>query len=264
MLTMTYRYRIYPDATQQEKLSGWMETCRVAYSYGLAEIKDWCNSRKCSIDRCSIKHEYIMSADLPFQGVIKQLNALPKAKKVFPRLGEVPSQVLQQAVKQLHRGWEAFQARGTGFPRFKKYGQFKSLLFPQFKESPIAGNTILLPKIGNIQINLHRPIPEGFAIKQVRITLKADIWYASISIQSDVNVPDPMPHGHPIGVDIGLEKFLATSDGVLVKPPKFFRKMLFKLKSLQRRLSRKKKRSNNYEKQRIKVARMHHTIDNTR
>ncbi|WP_340643573.1 hypothetical protein [Phormidium pseudopriestleyi] len=40
--------------------------------------------------------------------------------------------------------------------------------------------------------------------------------------------------------------------------------MLFKLKSLQRRLARKKKRSSNYEKQRIKVARMHHTIDNTR
>ena len=99
---------------------------------------------------------------------------MPKAKKVFPRLGEVPSQVLEQAVKQLHRGWEAFQARGTGFPPFKKYGQFKSLLFPQFKESPISGNTIFLPKIGNIQINLHRPIPEGFVIKQVRITLKTE------------------------------------------------------------------------------------------
>ncbi|WP_228049932.1 helix-turn-helix domain-containing protein [Tychonema sp. LEGE 06208] len=42
---MTYHYRIYPNATQQEKLSGWMETCRVAYNYALAEFKDWCNSR---------------------------------------------------------------------------------------------------------------------------------------------------------------------------------------------------------------------------
>ena len=261
---MNYRYRIYPDTAQQEQLSEWMETCRLAYNHALAEIKDWLNSRKCQIDRCSIQREYIMAADLPFPTEIKQLNALPKAKKVFPRLGEVPSQVLQQAVKQLHRGWEAFQTKGIGFPRFKKYGQFKSLLFPQFKESPITGNMILLPKIGNIEINLHRPIPEGFAVKQVRIVKKADIWYANIAIQSDVNVPDPMPHGHPIGVDIGLEKFLATSDGVLVKPPKFFRKMQSKLKSLQRRLSRKQKRSSNYEKQRIKVARMHHTIDNTR
>lgn len=264
MLTMNYRYRIYPDITQQEILSEWMNICRTAYNYALRQIKDWCNSRKCQIGRCSLVQEYIIPADAPFPTEVNQLNALPKAKKEFPRLGEVPSQVLQQAVKQLHKGWESFQKRGHGFPRFKKYGQFKSLLFPQFKESPLIGNNISLPKIGLIAINLHRPIPEGFAIKQVRILKKADIWYASINIQCDVNVPDPMPHGHPIGVDVGLEKFLATSDNALVKPPKFFKQMQSKLKSLQRRLSRKQKRSKNYEKQRIKVARMHHTIDNTR
>jgi putative transposase len=101
-------------------------------------------------------------------------------------------------------------------------------------------------------------------VKQVRILRKADHWYASISLQCDVSVPDPTPHGHPIGVDIGLEKFLATSDGVLVKPPKFFKNLQSELKLLQRRLSRKQKRSKNYEKQRLKVARLHHKIDNTR
>jgi putative transposase len=264
MLTMNYRYRIYPDATQQEILSEWMETCRIAYNYALRELKDWCNSRKCWVDRCSLTQEYIIPADAPFPSQVNQLNALPKAKKLFPRLGEVPSQVLQQIIKQLHKAWENFQKRRFGFPRFKKYGQIKSLLFPQFKESPVTGNSILLPKIGLIPINLHRPIPEGFMVKQVRILKKADIWYASINIQCDVSVPEPMPHGHPIGVDLGLEKFLATSDGVLVKPPKFFKQMQGKLKLLQRRLSRKKKRSKNYEKQRLKVARTHHTIDNTR
>lgn len=264
MLTMNYRYRIYPDPAQQEILSEWMETCRIAYNYALREIKDWCNSRKCLVDRCSLTQEYIIPADAPFPSEVNQLNALPKAKKVFPRLREVPSQVLQQAIKQLHKAWENFQKRGFGFPRFKKYGQIKSLLFPQFTVVPLIGNNILLPKIGLIPINLHRPIPEGFAIKQVRILKKADIWYASINIQCDVSVPEPMPHGHPIGVDVGLEKFLATSDGALVKPPKFFRKMQSKLKSLQRRLSRKQKRSKNYEKQRIKVSRMHHTTDNAR
>jgi putative transposase len=264
MLTMNYRYRIYPNTTEQEILSEWMETCRIAYNYALREIKDWCNSRKCWVDRCSLTQEYIIPADAPFPSEVNQLNALPKAKKVFSRLGEVPSQVLQQVIKQLHKAWENFQRIGFGFPRFKKYGQIKSLLFPQFKQSPLTGNSILLPKIGLIPINLHRPIPEGFAVKQVRILKKADIWYASINIQCDVSVPDVMPHGHPIGVDVGLEKFLATSDGTFVKPPKFFRQMQSKLKLLQRRLSRKQKRSKNYEKQRIKVARMHHTINNTR
>ncbi|WP_446374660.1 helix-turn-helix domain-containing protein [Coleofasciculus sp. D1-CHI-01] len=71
MLTFNYRYRIYPDATTEQRLIEWMEICRRAYNYALGEIKDWCNSRKC-------------------------------------------------------------------FPRFKKVGQFKSLLFPQFKENPVT------------------------------------------------------------------------------------------------------------------------------
>ncbi len=264
MLTLTYCYRIYPDVIQEQMLLEWMEICRSAYNYALREIKDWCNSRKCSVDRCSIEQEYILPADLKFPGEVQQLNNLPRAKKEFPKLGEVPSQVLQQGIKQLHRAWEYFQKRGFGFPRFKKYGQFKSLLFPQFKENPVTNLHVKLPKIGAIPINLHRPIPEGFVVKQVRIMRKADKWYASVSIQCDVNIPDPTPYGHPIGVDVGLEKFLATSDGVLVKPPKFFKVLQGKLKLLQRRLSRKKKRSKNYEKQRLKVVRLHHQIDNTR
>jgi putative transposase len=241
-----------------------MDICRRAYNYARREIKDWCNSRKCLIDRCSLEHEYIIPAEAKFPGEVYQLNNLPKAKKEFPRLGEVPAQVLQQAIKQLHRGWDDFQSIGFGFPRFKKSGQFKSLLFPQFKENPVIHSQVTLPKIGAIPINLHRPIPTGFTVKQVRILRKADKWYACVSIQCDVNVPDIQPHGHPIGVDIGLEKFLATSDGVLVKPPKFFKALQSQLKLLQRRLSRKQKRSQNYEKQRLKVARLHHKIDNTR
>jgi putative transposase len=264
MLTINYRYRVYPTTAQEQLLKEWMDTCRVAYNYGLREIKDWCNSRKCMVDRCSISHEYIMPADRPFPSEVKQLNALPSAKKVFPRLGEVPSQVLQQALKQLHRAWERFQKVGHGFPRFKKFGQFKSLLFPQFAKNPVTGVHISLPKLGEVPITLHRPIPSGFVVKQVRIINKADRWYASINIQCDVNVPDPSPHGHPIGVDVGLSKFLATSDGLIVKSPKFLKVMQRKLKLLQRRLSRKKKRSKNYEKQRIKVARIHHKIDNIR
>ena len=274
MLTFNYQYRIYPDQFQEEKLLEIMEICRSAYNYALREIKDWCNSRKSSIDRCSLVSEYIIPADAKFPSELSQLNQLPKAKKEFPNLKQVPSQVLQQTIKQLHRAWDFFRARGYGFPRFKKLGQFKSILFPQFKESPLTplrkggkeGGIwqISLPKIGKVRINVHRPIPEGFKVKQVRVIRKADKWYVSICIQLDVDVPDPQPHGHPLGVDIGLEKFLATSDGVLVKPPNFFKKMQSELKLLQRRLSRKQKRSKNYEKQRIKVARMHHKISNTR
>jgi putative transposase len=84
-----------------------------------------------------------MAADSPIPSEVNQLNALPKAKKVFPRLGEVPSQVLQQAIKQLHRAWDGFPKVGHGFPRLKKFGQFKSLLFPQFQQNLVQGTYCL-------------------------------------------------------------------------------------------------------------------------
>ncbi|MEI2583909.1 helix-turn-helix domain-containing protein [Scytonema sp. PRP1] len=111
MLTLTHRYRIYPSATQEQQFIAWMEVCRGTYNYALREIKDWCDSRKCLIDRCSIEKEYILSSELKFPGEIQQLNNLPKAKKEFPRLGEVPSQVLQQAPHAVARCLEILSSQ---------------------------------------------------------------------------------------------------------------------------------------------------------
>lgn len=160
MLTLNYRYRIYPNANQQETLLDWMEICRKSYNYALRQIKDWCNSRKCAIDRCSLEKEYIIPADSPFPNETSQLNKLPKAKKEFHRLGEVPSQVLQQTIKQLHTAWKYFQQRGFGFPRFKKVGQFKSLLFPQFKENPVT-NLYQATQVGDNPNQSASPHPLG-------------------------------------------------------------------------------------------------------
>ncbi len=264
MLTFNYRYRIYPDAIQTETLLEWLEICRGSYNYALREIKDWLGSRKSPINACSIVSEYVIKADCPFPNEVNQLNALPKAKKKFERLKQPPSQVLQQTIKQLHRAWKFFLERGFGFPRFKKVGQFKSLLFPQFNSNPLTGEQIKLPKLGSVLINQHRPLPEGFVVKQVRILRRADLWYAVVTVSSDVNVAQPLPHGHAIGVDVGLEKFLATSDGLKIKPPKFFKKLQSKLALLQRRLSRKTLGSKNYLLALNQVARLHHHIDCTR
>jgi putative transposase len=266
MLTMNYTYRIYPDAAQETKLLGWIETCRGVYNYALRELKDWIASRKCAIDRCSLAREYIVSASEPFPSYHRQQNNLPKAKKLIPRLGEVHSQVLQTTIRRLHDTWEAFQKRGLGFPRFKKFGQFKSFVFPQFKVNPIEDNFIKLPKIGTIRINLHRPIPDGFVVKQIRVLSKVrgTQWYVVVTIESSVSVPDAPVHGRTIGIDLGLERFLTASDGSFQERPKFFRSMQGKLKLLQRRASKKKKRSKNWEKAQIKVARMHNRIANRR
>ncbi len=266
MLMLNYTYRIYPDATQQQLIMEWLETCRQVYNYALGELKDWMASRKCSIDRCSLAREYIIPADAPFPSYQRQQDALPRAKKENPDLAKVHSQVLQTTVRRLHDTWEAFQKRGFGFPRFRKFGQFRSFVFPQFKDNPLTGYHIKLPKIGAVPINMHRPIPEGFAVKQVRILSRCRNiqWYVVVTISSPVSVPDAPVHGRAIGIDLGLERFLSISDGSSVERPKFLKSRHRKLKLLQRRAARKQKRSNNWEKAQVKVAKLHHHIGNTR
>lgn len=257
MLILNYSYRIYPDSEQVALLDEWLETCRLSYNYALRELKDWIASRKCPIDRCSLESEYIMPANYPFPGYHQQQNNLPKAKKLFHSLASVPSQVLQTNIRRLHDAWDFFQKRGYGFPRFKKYGQMKSILFPQFKTSPIKGWQVNLPKLGKVQINLHRPIPEGFTVKQIRVVKKAIGWFVIVSISSDLKIPQPIPHGHCIGVDLGLINYLATSDSFIERQRKFFKTAHSRLKVLQKRLSKKTKRSKNYEKARFKVEKQH-------
>ena len=230
-MILNYVYRIYPDARQEELLLEWLEICRKSYNYALRELKDYISSRKCAIDRCSLVSEYIMRADYPFPGYHQQQNNLPKAKKEFPRLKAVPSQVLQTNIRRLHDAIDFFINRGFGFPRYKKYGQMKSILFPQFKTNPLTGWQVKLPKLGLVQINLHRPIPDGFVIKQIRIVKKAKGWYAVTSIQSDWEIPDPVPHGHCIGLDVGLLSYCATSDGFVEPGRKFFKTLYRKHES---------------------------------
>ncbi len=266
MLTMNYTYRIYPDLHQSALMLDWLETSRKVYNRALRELKDWINSRSGMVDRCSIEREYIIPADVPFPSYHRQQNDLPKLKESWTDLKNVHSQVLQTTIRRLHDTWEAFQERGHGFPRFKKFGQFKSFVYPQFRENPIVGNCINLSKIGSIPISMSRPIPDGFKVKQVRVQNKArgTQWYVVVSIQSDVSVPDVPLHGRAIGIDLGLERFATVSDGSFFERPKFLKSQHRKLKLLQRRAARKQKRSANWEKAQIKVARLHDHIAETR
>lgn len=264
MLNLTYSYRLYPDADQEAKMLNWLEQSRRVYNYALRERKDWMQSRKCRVNACSIQSEYVIPADTPYPNYYAQKKSLTQARKVIPDLEAVHSQVLQEVLLRLDKSFRFMQERGFGFPRFKKYGQFRSLLFPQFKANPVNGWEVKLPKIGAVRINLHRPIPENMAVKQVRVVKKASGWYAMLALQADVSIPSAMPVGNAIGIDVGLEKFLAVSTGQLVARPKFFVQLQSKLKWLQRQLKDKVKGSNNYRKAQRQIAVVHEHIHNTR
>lgn len=263
MLNLTYEFQIQPNRQQEALMFSWLETCRKVYNYALAERKAWTWSRKCAVNACSIRREYIMPADAPKPSYALQCKSLAAAKKKFCELAIPHTHVLQQALRTLEASFVAMWERGHGFPRFKKPGRMRSFLFPQMGVNPVQGNKLKLPKIGVVKMRLSRPIPDGFELKQVRVVRRASGWYAMLVLQMDVVVPDRMPHGEPVGIDLGLISFLATSTGELVARPKFFVDLQSKLKSLQRKLKHKKKGSSNWHKLQSKVARLHEHISNT-
>lgn len=130
-------------------------------------------SRKCRVDACSIQSEYIIPADVPYPNYYAQKKSLTVARRVILELNAVHSQVLQEVLLLLDKSFRFMQEREFGFPRFKKFGQVRSLVFPQFKDNPVTGWLLKIPKIGAVRIKLHRPISEGFVVKQVKVVKKA-------------------------------------------------------------------------------------------
>jgi putative transposase len=264
MLTLTYEYKLKPTKQQIEDIENILTVCRKVWNYALRERKDWVNSRKCKVNTCSLEYEYIIKADEPFPNYHVQAKRLTEAKKNNPELKSVNAQVLQQVLRTLDRAWDEMKSRNFGFPRFKKHFKMKSFVFPQLKGEIIKANRVKLPQLGWVKFHQSRPVPDGFAVKQARVVRKSSGYFVMLSLQLDVNVPDIPFHGHPIGIDVGLESFLATSDGQLIRRPKFFNSLHRQLKLLQRRLKNKKMGSNNRQKLNQKIARLHQKISDTR
>ncbi len=156
------------------------------------------------------------------------------------------------------------KARGFGMPRFKNKYRMRSFVFPQLNKNPITEEAIKLPGLKEVKWRMSRPIPDGFVPKQARIVRKASGYFVMLSLQLDGLAPNPLPHGHPRGLDLGYDFFVATSDGEEIKRPRFLKTLQRKLKLLQRRLRNKQKSSHNRRKLNQKIARFHQRISDTR
>jgi putative transposase len=264
VFSLTYEFKLKPTVEQVSTFETWIEQCRRVYNYALAERKAWYKSRSCQINACSLHSEYIIPADAPRPTYASQCKSLTAAKNTIPALKLVQSQVLQQTLKRLEQAFVSMWERNFGFPRFKKPGRFKSFVFPQLGKNPLKEGMINLPKIGLVKFRQSREIPSDAEVKQARIVKRASGWYVMLTLQWDVNVPQHLPSGEAVAIDVGLLSFLATSNGLTLPRPKFFVDHGRKLKLLQQRVSRKKLGSNNWRKAVAKVARLHEHISNTR
>lgn len=266
-MLLTYQYKLNPSDEQATKMEDWGELLRRHWNYALGQRLDALNRSRAQIDRCSIISEPIgeISGRVDYY---TQAAGLRETKVLFPEYKNIYTDCQQQNLMRLDKAWKKWlipdkHGKRGGRPRFKKRGDICSFTFPRVN-SPKAGahlhgNILKLSKVGDIPVILHRPIPEGFALKQATILRKADGWYVSFSLE-DGTVPESLPIDDVksmVGIDVGLEKFLTTSDGQSVEIPQFYRKGQRTLARQQRKLSRKQKGSKNYDKQARRVAQLH-------
>nr|WP_206688606.1 RNA-guided endonuclease TnpB family protein [Cyanobacterium stanieri] len=259
---MTYQYKLKLNRQQIQEVEHILDVCRSVYNFALSERKAWYNSRKSPIDRCSLFAEYIIPADTPYPSYNNQAKNLTIAKKTNQDLKSVNAQVLQQTLKTLDKAFSDMKAKGYGFPRFKK--QMKSFVFPAMLKNCLAQGKFKLPQLGWLNIKQSRNYPTGFEPKQARIVKKATGYYLMIVFQSQESCPDAPVGKTSLGIDAGIESFVATDKGELIKSPRFLLQAQSQLKLLQRRLKHKTKGSNNWLKLQNKIARLHDKVANTR
>lgn len=246
ILHKAYVFKLKPDGATRRKLAKACGCTRFVYNKAL----DWNKEQR--------------EKDQTFRVSYPKLCALlPEWKKEFPWLGECHSQVLQQDMKDLMTGMINFFEGRAKFPRFhKKFKDEDSIRYPQGFKVDEARRQVYLPKIGWVGYRRSRFI--NGEIKSVTVMRKADGWYVSILTEREMTAPVHPRTGSEIGVDVGVKKTAALSDGTIYLPVDAFRKLKEKLARLQQRLKRMVKFSRNWRKQQQKIAKLHKKIADTR
>lgn len=178
-------------------------------------------------------------------------------------LREAPAAPLQQKLRDLDRAVkDAFNKTSPKrFPKFKKRGMGDSFRIPQPQQFKFDGSRIFLPKLGWLKFYKSREI-EGTP-KNVTVSKRGSSWF--IAVQCEIEIPEPTHLATTIiGIDMGIRRFATLSDGSYFEPLNSFKKLEKKLAKEQRKLSRKVKFSENWKKQKQKIAQLHIRIADAR
>lgn len=201
----------------------------------------------------------------------KSLQTTPaQYKDEFEWLRQMDSYALCNEQMNLQTAFNNFfSSPKVGFPKFKSKKRDKS----SYTTSNVNGvikilddKHIKLPKIKSLRIKLHRHLPDNSKIKSATIERKPSGKYCiSLCIEYESQVPGTkLDKNKSIGLDYSSHDFYVDSEGNRANYSKFYRNNQKKLARAQKRLSRKKQGSNNYNKQKIKVATIHEKIANSR
>ena len=253
-----YRYRVYPRAAQRGGLGRVLDLHRELYNAALQERRE--AYRKCGVS-------------ISYSDQSAQLRGI---RAVRDDLAALNFSALQQTLRRLNKAFAAFFRRvnagqAPGFPRFKGRDRFRTVNFVygdgcKVRIDARGRRVVYIQGVGEIKVKWHRPLPEGAQVKQIQVSVDSrGRTFVTLALQAPAEV---FAHGvggtGEVGIDVGLEKFAALSDGTFIENPRFFRASEERLAEAQRAIARRRRGSRRYRKARQVVGRIHAKISEQR
>lgn len=255
MKTMkTYKYRVYPTEVQKTMLFKTVGCCRFVWNHFLA-----------------LREEMYKNGEKPLSqfDAVKRLKPLKK-EEGYAFLREVDSSALRISIERQYAAWNTFfnrkksGSKRRGKPRFKskKREYTKSYTTQMVNDNvKVKSGYIVMPKMGEIKAKVHTYAYGKIKTATFTMTKSGKFF---ISIACEVDISPKRASESQVGLDLGIHNFITTSDGEKLEAIKPLRILEKKISREQRRLSRKKIDSSNYRKQRLKLAKLHEKVANTR
>lgn len=245
-----YKFRLYPNKAQTDLMEKTFGCVRKVYNCLLDENK-----------RGYAEH-----------GKYHKLNFNPvHLKSEFEYLSEVSATALQQSGRTLQTAYTNWfnsmskkrKGKAVGAPKFKSKHHSKASFTLTNQKFRLTEGGVRLEKLGVVKASIdRRPSANAKLIKVTVTRNSAGQYYASVCIEDETQVYEYT--NACVGIDLGLNDLFTLSNGQKSGNPKWFRENQAKLKVAQQHLARKSKGSNNYTKQRVKVAKVHLKTSNRR
>ena len=245
-----YKFRIYPSEIQKQLIEKSFGCTRFIYNNMLAlQIKTYEEQGK-----SYSKYDLV--------------KMIPSLKKEYEWLKEVDSTCLQATIDDLDSAYQNFfreikKGNNQGFPKFKTKRNPKRSFESKCVNNNITikDNLIKLPKLKWVRARISQVV-DGRILNATVSKTPTGKYFVSLCCKVDIEQLPKVDSN--IGIDLGLKEFAICSNGEIFTNPKWLRKANYRLKLEQRRLSKMQKFSSNWNKQRIKVAKIHEKIVNQR
>ena len=249
-----YKFRLYPDDNQKMLINKTFGCTRFIYNHFLNKCKE--EGYKKAYDMCKELKE--LELDYPF-------------------LKEVDSTALRCSIFNLEDSYKNYFSKRSGYPSFKskfsKQSYRTNCITSSYKNKKYSNiridlkeKMIKIPKLGLVKIRGYRNL-DKLTDRIINITVekeKTNKYYVSVITESKDEIKEKVTPTSIVGIDLGIKDLVVTSDGEKYPNPKEINKREKRLKRMQRKLSRQVKGSNNYNKTKEKIARIHSKIKNSR